>query len=142
MPVVESKIKFGTLTFGSETPGPVFTASCQPTAVALVPTATDVGEAVEVLCGDEIPPDTNTTWAMTLTAIQDWGSETGFIPWTLTNDLVTMPYTWAPNGPTGVTYTGNVQVRALQIGGDVGVRITSDATWPLTEAPTPTYPTP
>lgn len=142
MAVTESKIKSGSLTFGTGPTPPVFVASCQPTAVALVPTANEVGERVEVLCGDEIAPDTTTTWAMTLTAIQDWGLETGFVAWALENDLQTVTYVWKPTGDTGPSYSGSVQVRALQIGGDVNVRLTSEATWPLTGKPVVTYPAP
>ena len=53
----------------------------------------------------------------------------------------TVPFSWQPNATSG-TWTGEVTVQALEIGGDVNARITTDFSFPLTAAPVYTAPVP
>ena len=139
MAVVESKLKTGSLTLGTA-PGVEY--ACQQTNVRVTPEHNEEGEAVETLCGDVLSPSATTTWSLNGTAIQDWDAPGGvsFIQYSWETNGETVPFTWTPNeGAT--TITGNVTVRALEMGGDVNTRITSDFEWPIAGEPTAVWPT-
>ena len=135
MPITESRLKTGTLTID----GQAF--ATQATNVRLVPSTDEEGDQLEVLSGDTILPTEVTTWALVMTAVQDFDDPAGLVAlsWGSAGDVV--PFTWRPNA-AGVTYTGSVKVRPLEVGGDVNARLTTDAEWPCQGAPTPSYPTP
>lgn len=140
MAVIESKLKTGKLLLGTA-PGVEY--ACQQTNVRIVPEHNEEGDEVETLCGDVLTPSTTTTWGLQGTAIQDWDSPSGisFIKYSWQNNGLTVPFTWQPNaGATSIT--GTVTVRALELGGDVNTRITSDFDWPIAGQPTPTWPSP
>lgn len=132
MAIVESKLKTGVLAFGGTTP---IDFSCQATNVRLVPSHDSTGDEVETLCGDTLAADTKTTWALAGTSIQDFNDPQGFILWAFTNNLTNVPFTWQPN-PTAGTWSGTVQVKALELGGDVNARLTSDWEFAITGQPT------
>jgi hypothetical protein len=141
MAIVESKLKTGKLTLGG-TGSPVTGGvefACQATNVRIAPTFNDTGDPVETLCGDTLAPDTTTDWALQGTSIQDFDSPDGFIQFSWENNLVNTPFTWQPNA-SSVSYTGTVQVRALEVGGDVNTRITTDFDWPCQGMPDATWP--
>jgi hypothetical protein len=79
-----------------------------------------------------------TSWVLAGTVIQDWevdGPE-GFADYCQDNNGVEVPYVFTPNTDAGKTYTGNVQIRAVIIGGDVDVELTADFSFPCSEDPT------
>lgn len=133
MPIVESRLRLGTLTIDGS---PYAT---QATNVTLTPSTAEEGEALEVLSGDLILPDEVTTWSLSIAAIQDFDDETGFVAFTWESAGEVVPFVWAPSGASGTSYAGNVKVRAVEVGGDVNKRLTTSADWPLVGAPTPTY---
>lgn len=139
MAVVESKLKTGTLTLGTA-PGVEY--ACQQTNVRVTPTHNEDGDTVETLCGDVLSPSTTTVWALNGTAIQDWDAPggLGFIQYSWENNGDTVPFEWQPNA-NATTISGEVTVRALEMGGDVNTRITSDFEWPLAGEPTVVWPT-
>lgn len=141
MAIVESKLKLGKLTLGGvppvTPPGPPTGGtefSCQATNVRIVPSFNDTGDPVETLCGDTLTADTTTDWALQGTSIQDFDSPAGFIEYSWTNNLQNVPFVWQPN-ETENLYYGTVQVRALEVGGDVNARITTDFEWPIQGMP-------
>jgi hypothetical protein len=142
MAIVESKLKVGKLTLGGTLPVDPLTGpptggtefSCQATNVRIVPTFNDAGDPVETLCGDKLTADTTTDFALQGTSIQDFDSPAGFIEYSWTNNLVNVPFVWQPN-ETENLYYGTVQVRALEVGGDVNARITTDFEWPIQGMP-------
>jgi hypothetical protein len=145
MAIVESKLKVGKLTLGGtppvSPPGPPTGGtefSCQATNVRIVPTFNDAGDPVETLCGDKLTADTTTDWALQGTSIQDFDSPDGFIEYSWTNNLLNVPFVWQPN-ETANMYYGTVQVRALEVGGDVNARITTDFEWPIQGMPDVTW---
>lgn len=123
MPITESKLKAGTLTLG----GVDFAA--QATNVRVTPTHDEDGDAVETLDGSALTPDVTRGNTLALTAIQDWEDVDGFVNYTWENDLETVAFSWKPKGAAGPTYAGNVEVRAVEVGGDVNKRTTTDAEW-------------
>jgi hypothetical protein len=139
MAVTESKLKTGKLLLGTA-PGVEY--ACQQTNVRVVPTHNEEGDQVETLCGDLLTPSTTTSWSLQGTAIQDWDATSGisFTKYSWQNNGLTVPFTWQPNAGT-TSITGTVTVRALELGGDVNTRITSDFDWPIAGQPTVTWPT-
>jgi hypothetical protein len=141
MAIVESKLKVGTLTLGGTgTPlvgGVEF--ACQATNVRVTPTFTEDGDTIETLCGDKLAPSVTTQWALAGTSIQDFDSPDGFIAWSWDNNMTDQPFTWTPNAE-GTSISGVVQVRALELGGDVAKRITSDFEWRCQGDPVATWP--
>jgi hypothetical protein len=142
MPITESKLKTGKLTLGG-TGTPVVGGSdfaCQATNVRIVPTFNDESDAVETLCGDSLAPFTTAEYALQGTSIQDFDDPEGFLKFTWDNNLTNVPFSWQPN--TGATiFSGIVQVRALEVGGDVNARLTTDFDWPITDEPSVVWPT-
>jgi hypothetical protein len=136
MPIVISKQQNGTLTFGT-TPGTDF--SCQPTAVKIA-TSTTSDDGVETLCGDKSPDEITFDSTLDFTVIQDWSDDAGLIAYSHEHKGEVVDFSWAPNGATGPTWTGTVQVIPLDIGGDVAARLTSDGSWPIVSLAAPTYP--
>jgi len=139
VPIREDRLKAGTLslTVGA---GPAVEFATQATNVKLTPSSKEDGDRLEVLSGDTIEPDRLTEWVLAITAVQDFSDTAGFVAFALDNDGELATYTWAPQGITGVSYAGSCTVAAVEIGGDVNARLTTDAEWPCTGKPTPTYP--
>ncbi len=133
MPITESRLKAGTLTLDA-TP-----FATQASNVSLDPKTDDQGDTLEVLSGDTITPDDVTGWTLHIEAVQDFDDDAGFVAFALERAGDVVPYSWRPNA-AGVTYTGTVRVRPVQIGGDVNARLSTSADWPCQETPTPAYP--
>lgn len=134
MAIKESKLKEGTLTLGTA-PGTEF--SCQATNVKLTPSADETGDPVETLCGDKISAETKTSWVLAGTSIQDFDDPDGFVLYCFENDLLEVPFSWQPNALSG-TWSGTVQIKAVEIGGDVNTRLTTDWEWPVMGSGIPT----
>lgn len=129
MTVVSSRVKEGVLSFGGATPADF---SCQPTNVRLTPTSNQ-DDPLETLCGDIITGSGTTSWILQGSAVSDFDDVDGFILFCYQNDGEQVPFTWTPN-QTGGTWSGTVYVAAVEIGGDVNVRLTTDFTFPLVGA--------
>jgi hypothetical protein len=146
MAINESKLKTGLLTLGGTagTPPALPTGgiefACQATNVRIAPTFNEEGDSVETLCGDTLAPATTTEWALQGTSIQDFTYPDSFIEYTWENNLTQVPFIWKPNA-TGPTFSGLVQIRALEVGGDVNVRLTTDFDWPIAGQPTVSWAT-
>jgi hypothetical protein len=138
MPITESRLKAGTLTF--DVSGTPVSFATQATNVRLTPAKEDGEDRLEVLSGDVKEGDATTTWVMAVKAIQDFTDPAGFVAFALTNDGELAEYEWAPAGAGEVAYAGSCTVQAVEIGGDVNARLETEAEWPCTGAPTPTYP--
>lgn len=134
MPIIDSRVKTGTLTVDA------VAFNAQATNVALVPSTKEVGDPVEVLSGDKIAAEDETTWALVFTGIQDFDDAAGWIEYARANAGETVPFTFEPNSVDAPSYAGTCKVRPVTIGGPVNARNTSDASWPLVTGPTPTYP--
>ena len=140
MPVTESRIKTGTLTF--TVGGSPVDFSCQPTNVRITPAHDSDGDPLETLCGDVLGAEDTRTDTLNITAIQDFDDPDGFQAFSWDEDRTTVPFVWQPRGSTGPSYAGQVTVRALEIGGDVNKRLTVDASWPIGGPVVPPFPSP
>lgn len=136
MAITESRLKAGTLEFGAS--AEKLDASSQLTSALVTPTATESGDAVEVLSGDLLGAETTTAYVLKFTVIQDWTDDAGVVAYSWDNDLTEVPFSWKPAGATGPTMTGTVQVRAIEFGGEVNTRLSSDVEWPILGVPTRT----
>jgi hypothetical protein len=134
--ITESRLKSGTFTLGA-TPGDDF--ACQATNVRMTPSGEDDGDAVETLCGDQIAAGKKVSWVLAGTAIQDFDDPDGFQSYCLDNSTLTVAFSWSPSA-TSPTYTGNVVIVPLEIGGDVNSRLTTDFEFDMDGPPTVTPP--
>lgn len=127
MTATDSRQGPGTLTLGTLTG-----AGCQMSNVRLVPEHNEE-DGTPTLCDPKPAPESETTWTLQGSAIQDWekGADEGFVEFCRVNDGLTVTFSWVPNTAIGVTYSGSCQVRAVEIGGDVGVQNTTDYEFPV-----------
>jgi hypothetical protein len=139
MTIIESRVKQGSLVVGGE----IF--SCQPTSAAIEPANDTAGgdDAVEVLCGDTLSAASGATLTanLTLTAIQDFTAPDGtesLVGYSWAHNSETVEFTWNPTADPVDEWFGKVTVQAINVGGDVNTRITSDVSWPITELTMPT----
>ena len=127
--ITESRVRKGSLTFGGEGGGTAGTGTvfaCQATSVKVTPSYDDDGDAVETLCGDTIPQGKKEKWTLNGTSIQDFDDPEGFLAYCYENSLTTVAFEWTPNDVTALTWSGEVVIRALEEGGDVNARLTTD----------------
>ena len=139
--ITESRVKTGTLTFGGSgggtgTPGTTF--ACQATTVKVTPSYDDDGDAVETLCGDSIAAGKKEKWTLNGTSIQDFDDPEGFLAYCYENSLATVTFEWTPNATGAPTWAGSVVIRALEEGGDVNTRLTTDWEFDVQGRPTRT----
>lgn len=128
MPITDSRLGPGTLTLGTLTG-----AGCQMANVKLVPDRSEE-DGTPTLCDPKPAPLIETTWALEGSAVQDWEKDDGFVEFCRLNDGTTVPFSWVPNSGKGVTYSGSVQVRAVEFGGDVAKQNTTDFSFPVVGA--------
>lgn len=133
MPITDSRLKSGTLTLD----GDAF--ETQATAVALVPSTDEEGDAVETLSGDKILPDDVTSWSLNITAIQDFTDAAGLLEFLRANAGDVVTFVWKPTAAAVPNWTGTCKIRPTTIGGDVNSRNTSDIELPVETGPTPDY---
>jgi hypothetical protein len=133
--IVESRVKEGTLTFGTDTGTDPF--SCQVSNIRITPTADDDGDEVETLCGDKIAPGKKMSYTLAGTIVQDFDVD-GFLQYCWDNQTETVPFTWTPNTTGAPTWTGDVVIIALEEGGDVNTRLTTDFEFDISGTPTRT----
>jgi hypothetical protein len=98
--------------------------------VRLVPSR-DEQDGTPTLCDPAPAPLITTSWALTGTAVQDWELDDGFVEFCRTNDGTTVTFEWVPNTAKQITYSGSVQVRAVEFGGDVARQNTTDFEFPV-----------
>lgn len=130
MTVVDSRLGPGTLSLGTMTG-----AGCQMSNVKLVPTREET-EGTPTLCEPKPAPLIETTWSLQGSAVQDWENSAGFVEFCRNNDGQTVSFTWVPNTSLTpeVAFSGSVQVRAVEFGGDIGKQNTTDFEFPVVGA--------
>lgn len=142
--ITESRVRKGTLTFGGSAGGtdPATAFACQATSIKVTPSFDDDGDAVETLCGDAIPAGKKQKWTINGTSIQDFDDPEGFLTYCFENSLQTVAFEWAPNVEGAPTWAGECVIRALEEGGDVNTRLTTDWEFDISGDPTRTYAAP
>lgn len=123
MTITESRLRKGILTLGTA-PGTSF--ACQATNVHVTPSYADDGDAIETLCGDAVPAGKKESWVLGGTSVQDFDDPEGFLTYCFDNRMATVPFAWKPNDGASPEYTGEAVIVALEEGGDVNSRLTTD----------------
>ena len=126
MPTTDSRQGPGLFKLGT------LSIECQMSNIRLVPDHEEE-DGTPVLCNPTPPPELATSWTVQGTGVQDWESDatTGFVEFARVNNGTEVAFEWTPKTDLGITYSGTVQVRAVEIGGDVGVQNTTDFEWPV-----------
>lgn len=132
MPITDSRNKTGTLSLDDTQ------FEKQATAVSLVPSVDEEGDALETLSGDTITPDDVTTWTLNLGVVQDFTDSTGIVEFLRANAGDVVDFEWVPT-TGGPVYSGTCKVRPTTIGGDVNVRLTSEVELPIESLDDPDY---
>lgn len=122
----------GTLTLGETGSMQQFAAHC--TAAALEPSYSD-GDVLDLLDGSQERDNDEETWSLTGTLRQELIATGAIEDWCLENANTTVEFTYTPVNTIGKSYTGQVRVRAIKIGGDVKKKNTSDFEFPLEGRP-------
>jgi hypothetical protein len=136
MTIVESRVRKGELTLGAD-PGTSF--ACQASNVHVTPSYDDDGDRTETLCGDVIPPAKRENWVIGGTSVQDFDDPEGFLSYCWDNRRLTVPFSWQPNTEGAPTWTGEALIVALEEGGDVNSRLTTDWEFELSGEVARTY---
>lgn len=129
---IDSRVKVGVLTVDS------VAFAAQASNVALVPNTKEAGPPLELLNGEKLTDDDETTWSLVFTGVQDFDDEDGWIEFARANANEVVTFSFKPNAGV-LVYGGTCRVRPVNIGGPVAARNTSVATWPLVTGPTPDY---
>lgn len=140
--ITESRVRKGTLTFGDSgggTGGSGTAFACQASSIKVTPKHDDDGDAIETLCGDTIPAGKKTSWTLAGTSVQDFDDPDGFLTYCFENDLASVTFEWVPNVEGAPTWAGTCVIQALEEGGDVNTRLTTDWEFEISGAPTRTY---
>lgn len=141
MTVKQSKVQKGKLSLTPPGGGTAVNFECQASNISIQPDSKTSGNALEVLCGDQLGESKVRIWWLAGTAVQDFDDAEGFIRFSITNDLTDCAFSWTPNATADVI-SGTVQVEACELGGDVAARLTSTFKWSVTSGPVFTPQTP
>lgn len=99
--------------------------SSQTTSVKLVPSV-DQGDAIAVLSGESVAGDRTESFNLEGTILQDLGATESKTEWLFEHRGETHAFEFVPNTAKGKKITGSLVVEAVEIGGDVGTKPTSD----------------
>jgi hypothetical protein len=115
--------------------------NAQAAAVRLTPSV-DSEDGTPTLATPDPAPLSTISWALNLSAIQDWENATGLVNYLMDNALSENLFEWVPLTSEGTKYAGTVQIIPIEIGGDVAVQVVTDVELPLVGDPTRTDGTP
>lgn len=87
-------------------------------AAVTLKTKTDSDDDVYVLSGDVVPGDVTETQTLEGTLFGDWGMADSFQEWCFENRGKVVPFVYQPLGPTKKGIAGDVQIAAVDIGGE------------------------
>lgn len=122
----------GSLTIGAA--ASLVTFSGQTTSARLVPSV-DQGDQILVLSGESVAGDRTESWTLEGTFLQDFGATAS--TWEKLFELrgQTHVFEYIPSTAAGKKITGSLIVEAVELGGDVGTKPTSDFEFALVGAP-------
>lgn len=122
----------GKFTIGDTADLTVF--SGQVTSIKLVPSV-DKGDAIDVLDGGQVSGDRSESFTLEGTLLQDFGATDSTTEYLFENRGTEQPFVYIPNSSQGKQITGILTVEAIDIGGDVKTKPTSDFTFDLIGIP-------
>lgn len=122
----------GSLTIGASTA--LVNFSGQVTACRLVPSV-DQGDNIAVLSGESVAGDRTESFTLEGTLLQDFGTANGTTEKLFTMRGQTHVFEFTPATAKGKKITGSLVVEAIEIGGDVNTKPTSDFTFVVVGSP-------
>lgn len=122
----------GTLTIGEDDGITIFSGQC--TSCKLTPSVT-TGDPINVLDGGQVPGDRDEAFTLDGTLAQDFGATGSTTEWLWTHRGETHDFVYAPSTAGGKEITGQLIVEAIDIGGDVKTKPTSDFSMALVGEP-------
>ena len=123
MAVKTLRVGPGKLTIGADTDLTAFESQC--TACKLVPSV-DNDDPIEVLSGEQVAGDRTESFTLEGAVLQDFGAADSRVEWLFNRRGESHPFTYIPRNDAGKQITGDLQVEAVEIGGDVGTKARSD----------------
>lgn len=123
MTVQAHKLGPGLLTLGEVSTEEEF--GSQITNARIEPSV-DEEDNIPVLSGEEVDGEETETWILAGSFLQDYTGMDSTLVWCKTNAGKILPFTFVPNSEQGLQITGTVKIRAVQIGGDVKTKNTTD----------------
>lgn len=113
----------GVLTIGDS--GSLTNFESQVTSCRLVPSV-DNDDPINVLSGEQVAGDRTESFTLEGSILQDFGDVESTTEWLFTHRGETHPFKFIPATAKGKQVTGNLQVEAVEIGGDARSKPTSD----------------
>lgn len=123
----------GTFTIGAA--GALTNLSSQVTSVKLVPSA-ETADSIFVLSGESVAGDYSETYTIEGTMLQDFGTAASKTEWLYNHSGETHVFEFDPATAGAMKITGSLVVTAIEIGGDVKTKPTSDFTFQCVGKPT------
>lgn len=123
----------GTFTIGAA--GLLTNFSSQVTSVKLVPSS-ETEDDIYVLSGESVAGAFSETYTIEGTLLQDFGSTASKIEWLYAHSGETHVFEFDPATTGATKITGSLVVTAVEIGGDVRSKPTSDFTFKCVGKPT------
>lgn len=118
----------GKLTITDKVKGRDFSA--QVTKVQLA-ASNNTDDPINFLDGSQ-DTSTSTDWTLEGTIVDDFDAD-NLSAWCFDHAGEQMPFEWVPNAKGKIKWTGNVNVSAVSIGGDVKSKNTNDFSFPVTD---------
>lgn len=122
----------GKLTIGASSDLTTFEG--QVTSCRLVPSV-DQGDNIAVLSGESVAGDRTESWSLEGTLLQDFGSTGSRTEWLFNNRGETHVFEFEPSTAAGKKFTGSLVVEAIEVGGDVNTKPTSDFNFKVIGSP-------
>jgi hypothetical protein len=122
----------GTLTIGSS--GALMDFSAQTTSVKLTPSV-DNGDPINVLSGEQVAGDRTESFTLDGTVLQDLGADSR-AEWLFLHRGETHPFEFVPATAAARKISGSLVVEAVDLGGDVKTKPTSDFSFVVIGEPT------
>lgn len=132
MPVALIEVGPGSLTIGP--PEALKSLSSQITSARITPKV-DTSDPIHVLSGESAAGDRTESWELSGTLVQDLGALDGTTEWLFTHRGEPMPFAYVPSTTAGRRISGSLVVEAIEMGGDVKTKPTSDFTFVLIGSP-------
>lgn len=95
------------------------------------------GDALNVLSGESVAGDRTETWVLAGTIVQDFGNAAGVWQYCFEHRGESLEFVFVPNTAAGRQVSGTVTVEALEVGGDVKSKPSSDFEWQIVGDPVP-----
>lgn len=129
--ITAHKLGPGTLTFGATGSEQEF--GTHVTRAELAPSWNEE-DPVPTLSGDQYLDDGTFEGTISGEFLQEYSVE-GLLKWTWDHTGEVLPFTFTPRNDAALSFTGQCQVRAVTVGGDVKTANTAEFEWKVLEMP-------